>query len=153
MDKAEVNEMLQCCFGQSGYGALFQIRPTDAGNGDHICVSTPYIYPDGTVMDLYFRAEGDSILITDRGDFDFWVHSALAGVRFPSDIDERIASVCSSFGVEFHLGGFSARCGPSDSLAHVIAHVTQALMQAACWLNSFTYVSTSAFREATPTVG
>ena len=148
MNKAELRETLGCCFGQSGYGALFEIDERDAdGNDGCIGVSTPCVYPDGTVLGLYFWADGDSILITDRGDFDFWINSALAGVRFPVDYEKSIARICHSSNVKFEQNEFQARCGPSDSLEWVIASTIQIIMEASCYMKSFGYPRNWTFQD------
>jgi len=50
-------------------GLLFSCSPVN----QYIRIQTPFLYPDGDVIDIFDRAEGDAVTLTDLGETLRWL--------------------------------------------------------------------------------
>ena len=110
---------------QQRIGSLF----TCSRHGEYQRIRTPFLYPDGDNIDLFCKAEGDDLIISDLAETTGWLRMQSAGTRRTQRQERLIEYACMTHGIDFHRGMLRARCGPGDELAQVIARVGQAALR------------------------
>lgn len=109
----------------AGLQALFICAP----HGEYQRIRTPYLYPDGEIIDVFCKPQGDVTLVTDLGETARWLRmQTLSPKRSPKQRN-LIDDVCLTHGVEFYKGMLLARCHQGDQLASVVVRVAQAALR------------------------
>ena len=108
-------------------GGLFQC----AEHGEFQRIRTPYLYPDGDVIDLFCKIQGDIVTVTDLGETIRWLHMQTVSPRRTQKQKILIDDVCQNHGVELYKGMLLARCTPIDNFASVVTRVGQASLRVA----------------------
>lgn len=106
-------------------GALF----TCAEQGAYQRIRTPYLYPDGDNIDLFCKANGDLLTVTDLGETTRWLRMQTVSPRRSPKQRQLIEDIGLTHGVEFFRGMLVARCRPGDSLAAVVTRLAQAALR------------------------
>lgn len=102
---------------------------TCSQQGEYTRVRTPYLYPDGDNIDLFYRMIGDTQTVTDLGETTRWLRmQSMAPKRSPKQAT-LIEDACLTHGVEFYKGMLVARCKPGDDLMRVTLRVAQAALR------------------------
>mgnify|MGYP000997332064 CR=1 FL=1 len=112
--------------GQS-LGALFSCARVN----DFIRVRSPFLYPDGDVIDLFVREQNGSVTVTDLGETLRWLRSESISPRRSPKRTKLIEDVCLNHGLEFFRGMLLARVRPGDNLAGVAICVAQGALRVA----------------------
>jgi hypothetical protein len=122
---------------------------TCSDNGDYVRVRTPFLYPDGDVIDLYARNGDDTITLTDLGETLRWLRmQTLAKQRSPKQ-QKMIQDVLSNHGVELYKGMLMARVKTQADVGPTVFRLSQAALRVAdIW---FTF-RTRAFESVTDDV-
>ena len=110
---------------QSGFSTLFVCST----QGQYQRIRTPFLYPDGDYIDLFYRDEGDSGWITDLAETTGWLSTQTASRQRTQRQTHLIKDACMTHGVEFHRGMIQARCRRSDDLASAVTRVAQAALR------------------------
>src|SRR5208337_3115731 len=109
-------------------GALFDCFQ----QGDYVRIRTPFLYPDGDVIDLYYEEYDGMGTISDLGETVRWLGSQSASPRRSTGQKRIVEDVCLTTGVEFFRGMIQARVGKeSDGLAGTLLRVAQAAVRVA----------------------
>ena len=98
-------------------------------HNDYCRIRTPFLYPDGDYIDLFFKTEGNTVLITDLAETIGWLEIQRSSMCDTPMEDKFILDICNLYGVEFCQGELQARCFLGDNLAEVLARVAQAALQ------------------------
>jgi hypothetical protein len=106
-------------------GELFTCTP----HGEFERLRTPYLYPDGDNIDLFLKASGDVVTITDLGETIRWLRMQTLSPRRSPKQTALIADICVTHGVEFYKGMLLARCRPGELLARTVVRVAQAALR------------------------
>ena len=102
---------------------------TCSRQGQYTRVRTPYLYPDGDNIDLFYRTIGDTLTVTDLGETTRWLRmQSMAPKRSPKQ-GALIEDACLTHGVEFYKGMLVARCRPGEELMRVTLRVAQAALR------------------------
>jgi hypothetical protein len=109
----------------AGLSALFVCEP----HGEYQRIRTPYLYPDGDNIDLFCKAQGDLVTVSDLGETTRWLRMQTASLKRSPKQKALIEDVCLTHGVEFYKGLLMARCRPADDLAAVSTRVAQAALR------------------------
>src|SRR3989304_4955143 len=81
-------------------GALFDCELHD----EFVKVRTPFFYPDGDVIDLFYFSQNGVRTISDFGESTGWLRiQSFGGKRTPKQ-QRMIEDVCQTHGVEFFKG-------------------------------------------------
>ncbi|GBD36638.1 hypothetical protein HRbin36_01763 [bacterium HR36] len=127
---AEVCEQLV-----SGLGPLFQCAP----HGDYIRIRTPFLYPDGDIIDVFCRREGNVWLISDLGETLRWLRMQTTSKYRSKKQEILMQEACLTHGVELQRGALLARCREGESFADSVLRVAQAALRVSdLWFNSRT---------------
>ena len=120
---------------QTGIGPLF----TCSEQGEYLRVRTPYLYPDGDYIDLFCKAEGGVLTVSDLAETTGWLRMQSATLHRSSEQRQLIEDVCVTHGIEFHRGMLQARCRSVEELAQVVTRVAQAALRVSdLWFTSTT---------------
>ena len=114
-----------CAELRHGLGELFVCTP----HGEFQRIRTPYLYPDGDNIDLFLKATGDVVAVSDLGETNRWLRTQTLSPRRSPKQSALIADACLTHGVEFYKGMLLARCRPGESLAAVTMRVVQAVLR------------------------
>jgi len=98
-------------------------------HGDYQRIRTPYLYPDGDVIDVFCRAEGDTVTVSDLAETTGWLRMQSAALRRSAKQKLLNEGACLTHGVEFYSGMLQARCRPGEELAQVVTRVAQAAIR------------------------
>lgn len=97
--------------------------------GEYVRIRTPYLYPDGDVIDLFCKQEGDVIVVSDLGETSRWLRMQSASPKRTLKQWAFIGDICLNHGVEFFRGMLMACCRPGDDLSNVVTRVAQAALR------------------------
>ena len=110
---------------QQNLGALF----TCSAHGDYERIRTPYLYPDGDIIDLFCKIDGDTVTVSDLAETTGWLRMQSAAVRRSPRQKRLIEDACVTHGMEFYRGMLQARCRSGDDLAEVVTRVAQGALR------------------------
>lgn len=108
-----------------GLGELYSCSQ----QGEFQRIRTPYLYPDGDHIDLFVKATGDVVTVSDLGETLRWLRTQTLSPRRSAKQDALIADACLTHGVELYKGMLLARCHPGDALAAVTLRLAQAALR------------------------
>jgi len=108
-------------------GELFSCSTIDG----YVRLRTPFLYPDGDVIDLFVAEQKDTITITDLGETMRWLRSqSLAPRRSPRQ-QKLIEDICLTHGLEFFRGMLTARVKDQREFASVAMRAAQGALRVA----------------------
>ena len=108
-----------------GMGALFECAP----HGEYVRIRTPYLYPDGDMIDIFCKPQGEVTLVTDLGETSRWLRMQTVSPRRSPKQKALIDDACLTHGVEFYRGMVMARRRSKDSLPGAVMRVAQASLR------------------------
>jgi hypothetical protein len=99
-------------------------------NGDFVRVRTPYLYPDGDLIDLFLKSAHQGVTtVSDLGETVRWLNSnTLSAKRSPKQAG-LISDISQTHGVEFFRGMLKARSNEPAELADAITRVSQSAVR------------------------
>ncbi|HME00636.1 MAG TPA: DUF1828 domain-containing protein [Terriglobia bacterium] len=92
-------------------------------------IRTPYLYPDGDVIDLFLRQEEGEATLTDLGETLRWLRMQSIAQRRSPRQNKLIRDACLNHGVELFRGMLMARVKPSDDLSSAVTRLAQAALR------------------------
>lgn len=104
-------------------GSLFTCR--EERNG-YTRIRTPYLYPDGDVIDLYFKVSQERPLITDLGETRRWLTSQTTSELLSKKQGQALQDILLTHDVEEYRGALLVRVGEMEGLAAAITRLAQA---------------------------
>jgi hypothetical protein len=106
-------------------GELFRCAPV---NG-YTRIRTPYLYPDGDVIDLYLARDG--VTLTDLGETLSWLRQQTVSDKMTVKQRQLIDDVVLNHGVEFYQGMLVARVRDPRELAPTVTRLSQSALRVA----------------------
>lgn len=94
-------------------------------------IRTPFLYPDGDIIDLFVKEQNGSMTITDLGETMRWLRSQSISPRRSPKQTKLVEDVCLNHGLEFFRGMLLARVKPSDNFAAVAIRAAQGALRVA----------------------
>lgn len=95
----------------------------------HVRVRSPFLYPDGGVVDVFVVQRKGRIDVTDFGEALGWLRlQTVSGRRSPKQ-SKLVQDVCLTLGVELFKGQLVARCTSPDMLAEAVIRLGQAVVR------------------------
>lgn len=127
-------------------GELFQCEPHSQG----VRVRTPFLYPDGDLIDLYVSKQNGRGRVDDLGESIAWLRMQSTSPRRSPKQTALIEDIGQTLGIEFYKGRLSARYSNDQELVDAIQRVGQAAVRVSdLW---FTF-RTRAFESISDEVG
>ena len=105
----------------------------DGGNGPNgsITIETPFVFPNGDLLDLSVQQTPDGFVVSDLGETRGWLFRTSGIDDLTPDCRKRIREIENSTGVRFQRGTLRYRCNSGTDLASGVHLVAQAAMQMA----------------------
>jgi hypothetical protein len=102
--------------------------------GDFTRIRTPYIYPDGDVIDLFLKEKIGIKTLTDLGETTRWLRMQSVSKERSNKQERLIQDICLTHGVEFHRGMLIIRLSnpnESRSLSQAVIDLSEAVIRVA----------------------
>ncbi len=128
MSNAEFEAMMEDAkkISASTLDELFACSETPRG---HTRVRTPFLYPDGDVVDVFVVERDGRLEVTDFGEALGWLRlQTVSGRRSPKQT-KLVHDICLTLGVELFKGQLVIRCKSPDELAQAVARLGQAAVR------------------------
>lgn len=115
-----------CDYIAESMGELFDCAPL----GEYTRIRTPYLYPDGDVIDLFLsQVDGSPSTLTDLGETLGWLRTQTVSGR-KSDRQRRlIEDVCLTHGVELYRGMLTVRVRDFGQMSEAVSRLSQAALR------------------------
>lgn len=107
-----------------GMGELFECSKIDG----YTRIRTPYLYPDGDVIDLYLTEDDGTSTLTDLGETLGWLRSQTVSDRKTTRQRRLIEEVCLTHGVELYKGMLVVRARGEEDLGSAVTRLSQAAL-------------------------
>ncbi len=145
-------------------GELFQCQAVSGRTR----IRTPFLYPDGDVIDLFYHEEGGVPTLTDLGETLRWLRGQSLAMRRSPRQNKLIEDICLNHGLEVYKGMLTTRFKEGETPAAAVIRAAQgALRVADLWftfrtrsvetvtdeVESFLSEKTIRFDRAEPVVG
>lgn len=108
-------------------GELFECSPL---NG-YTRIRTPYLYPDGDVIDLFLADSQGIPTLTDLGQTLGWLRTQTVSGRKTARQRWLIEDICTTHGVEFYRGMILARIREPEGIGSAVNRLSQAALRVA----------------------
>lgn len=92
-------------------------------------IRTPYLYPDGDVIDLFLRDSNGSLTLTDLGETLRWFHMQTTSLKRSPKQRQIIEDICRNHGVELFRGMLVVRVNGQQNLLQAITRISQAALR------------------------
>lgn len=120
---------------------------SDHGEG-RTRIRTPFLYPDGDVIDLFYFEQAGQITLTDYGETMRWLRMQTPALHRSPKQRHLIQDVCSTLGVEFFKGMLVLRLAAGEQLADAVIKLGQACVRVAdVWFTMRTRAAQSTMGE------
>jgi len=97
--------------------------------GQHIRIQTPFLYPDGDIIDVFFQGEEDIGTLTDLGETLRWLRMQTVTQRQSRKQQQLIADICLTHNVEFYKGMLMARVRRPEDFVDAITRLGQWILR------------------------
>jgi hypothetical protein len=108
-------------------GALYSCSQQER----YVRLRTPFLYPDGDVIDVYYVDQQGAATLTDLGETVRWLRMQSVSVRRSPKQQQLIQDICLNHGVEFFKGMISLRVPSIELLAESVTRISQACIRVA----------------------
>jgi len=97
----------------------------------HTRIRTPFLYPDGDVIDLFVREGNGVATVSDLGETLRWLKMQSLSPRRSQRQQKLVEDACLNHGIELYRGMLMARVRAGDDLASVVMRVSQGALRVA----------------------
>jgi Domain of unknown function DUF1828 len=112
---------------QQSVGKLFTCSPL---NG-YTRIRTPFLYPDGDVIDVYLKETDGVVTLTDLGETLRWLRmQSLSSRRSPKQ-QKLVEDVCLTHGLELFRGMLVLRATEGQSIGNTVTRLAQGALRVA----------------------
>jgi hypothetical protein len=108
-------------------GELFQCQEVNGRTR----IRTPFLYPDGDVIDLFYHEKGGIPTLTDLGETLRWLRGQSLTIRRSPKQNKLIEDVCLNHGLELYKGMLITRLRPGETEAAAIMRAAQGALRVA----------------------
>ena len=112
---------------QSSLGQLYTCTEMDR----YIRIRTPFLYPDGDVIDVYQSRTAEGTSLTDLGESLRWLRDQGLGQRRTTKQARLIDDIVLNHNVELFKGMLLVRVGEAEQLASPLTRLVQACVRVA----------------------
>lgn len=118
-----------CTLIQEQMGELFRC----ADLGKYLRIRTPFMYPDGDYIDVFWECTSDdeAVTLSDLGETVRWLRMQTISPRRSPKQNQMIQDICLTHGVEFYRGMLLTRYRRGDNLAMAVTRLSQAALRTA----------------------
>ena len=105
---------------------LFECSPAPQ---EGVRVRTPFMYPDGGLVDVFVLEHDSQYRVTDFGETLGWLRMQSVTARRSPRQRRMIEDTCQTLGVELHRGQLVLRLGTADVIAEAVLRLAQAAVR------------------------
>jgi hypothetical protein len=116
-----------CAIIKNSMGELFECTQVN----DYTRIRTPFLYPDGDIIDLFLKEVKGTSTLTDLGETLRWLRMQSLSERRSPKQKRLIEDICLTHGVELFRGMLMARLRKSEDLARVVNRLGLAAVRVA----------------------
>lgn len=106
--------------------ALFECTSAPQGS---IRVRTPFMYPDGDIVDVFVEERDGRPVVTDYGESLGWLQMQSLRDQLTGNQLQMVEDVCLTLGVELDRGQLTLRCADVSALGDAIHRLGQAAVR------------------------
>lgn len=107
-------------------------------------IRTPYLYPDGDVIDLFYKISQDRPILTDLGETIRWLVSQTTSEFLSKKQEQAVQDIVLTHDVEHYQGALLVRVGDGELMASTITRLAQAAIAVSnLWFLSRTRVAST----------
>ena len=110
----------------NGLPALFECAPAPI---EGVIVHTPFMYPDGGIIDVVVIERNGQYVITDHGEALGWLGMQSARGNLSPKQQSLVSGVCQTLGIELNRGRLVLRCNNLSELGDAIHIIGQAVVR------------------------
>jgi hypothetical protein len=132
-----------CAYIAENMGELFECSPVNGRTR----IRTPYLYPDGDVIDVFLTNDGFPATLTDFGDTLGWLWTQTVSNRRTNRQQRLIEDVCMTHGVELFRGMLSVRVNDPSELTEGVSRLSQAALRVSDLWFTFRSQTTATINE------
>jgi hypothetical protein len=122
-----MNAQELCAVLHADHSPLFVCGP---GAKEGVRVRTPFLYPDGGVIDVFVIPRDGRFEVTDFGEALGWLRMQSVGGQLSPKQRRMVEDVCLTLGVEFFRGQLMLRCD-ADTVSQGVIRIAQAALRLA----------------------
>ena len=111
---------------RSGLSTMCECSPAPQGA---VRVRTPFLYPDGDLIDVFVEVRDGEYRVTDYGEALGWLWLQSSSERLTGNQSRMADDICTTLGVELNRGQVSLRSGGATDLGAAIHTVGQAVVR------------------------
>ncbi len=89
-------------------------------------IRTPFLYPDGDVIDLFYKVSEGRPIVTDLGETRRWLLSQTTSEFLSKKQEQAVQDILLTHDVQEYRGALVVRVGAEDSLASATMRLAQA---------------------------
>lgn len=97
--------------------------------GQFVRIQTPFLFPDGDIVDLFFQGEGNTGTLTDMGETLQWLRMQTVTRRQASKQQQLIADICLTHNVELYHGMLTVRVRQAEDFAAAMSRLAQCVLR------------------------
>jgi hypothetical protein len=97
--------------------------------GNYIRLRTPFMYPDGDYIDIFWEQSSEDVTLTDLGETVRWLRMQTISPRRSQKQTQLIQDICLNHGVEFYRGMLQVRYRTNENLAMAVTRLAQAAIR------------------------
>lgn len=94
-----------------------------------IKVQTPYLYPDGDIIDVFVKSSDSGLILTDLGETIAWLSSHSISHSLSERKNQLIEDLIFMYQVERYKGMLIKKCDNSENLSFAIVDFCQAIIR------------------------
>ena len=110
---------------QQTIGELFTCSTVN----EYTRIRTPFLYPDGDVIDVYMKETAGVLTITDLGESLRWLRMQSLSPRRSPKQKKLVEDVCLTHCLEFFRGMLVLRLNPGETLGKAVTRVAQGALR------------------------
>ena len=131
-------------------GGLFSCTPVR----EYVRIRTPFLYPDGDVIDLFLKESQGNVTLTDLGETLRWLRGQSISQRRSAKQQQLIEDVCLTHGIELYKGMLMVRLRAEEGMGSAVTRLAQAALRVAdIWFTLRTRAVESATDEVADFLG
>lgn len=116
-----------CDLIQQTIGELF----TCSSVNEYTRIRTPFLYPDGDVIDVYLKEKAGVVTLTDLGESLRWLRMQSLSPRRSPKQQKLVEDICLTHGLEFFKGMFVVRVKAGETMGKAVTRLAQGALRVA----------------------
>lgn len=106
-------------------GLLYTCSPL----GQYLRIQTPFLYPDGDIIDVFFQGKGNVGTLTDFGETLGWLRTQTVARKHSRKQQQLIADICLTHNIELYKGMLMARVKRPEDFVDALTRLGQCMLR------------------------